>query len=118
MHNVDESKLRIIQELVPGKQVSIAHLIANPDASLYESLNLKQLKANAIGLLTITPAEATIIAADIAVKSSGVSIGFIDRQNGTLIITGSVSETQAALNAITDYLKEKMDFSICELTKT
>lgn len=118
MHSIDESKLRIIQELVPGKQVSIAHLIANPDISLYNSLNIKQFKAGAIGLLTITPAEAAIIAADIAVKSSGVSISFIDRENGTLIITGSVSEAEAALNAITDYLREKMDFSVCELTKT
>lgn len=35
-----EEKVRIIQELVPGKQITIAHLIANPDESLYEKLGL------------------------------------------------------------------------------
>ncbi|MEG2146783.1 MAG: propanediol utilization protein, partial [Lachnospiraceae bacterium] len=31
---------RIVQELVPGKQISIAHIIANPDKILYEKLGL------------------------------------------------------------------------------
>ena len=26
-----EDKLRIVQELVPGKQITLAHIIANPD---------------------------------------------------------------------------------------
>ena len=30
-----EIKQRIIQELVPGKQISLAHIIANPDQILY-----------------------------------------------------------------------------------
>ena len=30
-----ENKQRIIQEYVPGKQITMAHVIANPDASLY-----------------------------------------------------------------------------------
>ena len=29
-------KMRIIQELVPGKQITIAHVIANPDKILYK----------------------------------------------------------------------------------
>ena len=33
-------KLRIIQELVPGRQVTLAHLIANPDPVLYQKLGL------------------------------------------------------------------------------
>lgn len=35
-----EGKTRIVQELVPGKQITIAHLIANPDKVLYEKLGL------------------------------------------------------------------------------
>ena len=31
-------KQRIIQELVPGKQITLAHIIANPDEILYDSL--------------------------------------------------------------------------------
>lgn len=30
----EEMKQRIVQELVPGKQITLAHVIANPDAML------------------------------------------------------------------------------------
>ena len=39
----NEGKVRIIQELVPGKQITIAHLIANPDNELYEKLGLNRI---------------------------------------------------------------------------
>ena len=35
-----ENKQRIIQEFVPGKQVTMAHLIANPDVSLYKKIGV------------------------------------------------------------------------------
>ena len=35
-----EQKTRIIQELVPGKQITLAHIIANPDKILYRKLGL------------------------------------------------------------------------------
>ena len=37
----EETKQRIIQEFVPGKQVTLAHVIANPVPSLYEKMGLK-----------------------------------------------------------------------------
>ena len=37
---LDKEKLRIIQELVPGKQITLAHIIANPDSILYKKLGL------------------------------------------------------------------------------
>lgn len=117
----NEEKLRIIQELVPGKQVTIAHLIANPDADLYVKLGLNpdiDYSKAAIGLTTISPAETAVIAADIAVKAAGVTLGFVDRFSGTLIVTGTISETEAALRAILDYVREKMGFTVCEITRT
>lgn len=45
-HQHTEEKMRIIQELVPGKQVTLAHIIANPDASLYEKISLEAGSAN------------------------------------------------------------------------
>ena len=39
MHD-NTTKQRIIQELVPGKQITIAHVIANPDKILYRKLGL------------------------------------------------------------------------------
>lgn len=117
----NEGKLRIIQELVPGKQITIAHLIANPDADLYVKLGLNpdiDYSKAAIGLITISPAETAVIAADIAVKAAGVELGFVDRFSGTMIVTGTVSETEAALKAILDYAKEKMGFTVCDITRT
>ena len=117
----NEGKVRIIQELVPGKQITIAHLIANPDNELYEKLGLNpniDYSKSAIGIVTISPAETAVIAADIAVKSAGVELGFVDRFSGTLIVTGTVSETEAALKAILDYVEEKMGFTVCNITRT
>lgn len=113
-------KARIIQELVPGKQITLAHIIANPDEILYQKLGLDPAKNHkgAIGILTVSPSETAIIAGDIAIKSSGAELGFVDRFSGTVILTGTVSEVDASLLAITDYVKNKLGFTVCEITKT
>lgn len=116
-----QDKFRIIQELVPGKQISLAHVIAAPDEILYQKLGLNpniDYSNSAIGILTISPAETAVIAADIAMKSSNVELGFVDRFSGTLIITGKVSDTDTAMRAILSYAKETLDFAVCEITRT
>ena len=116
-----DEKTRIIQELVPGKQITLAHVIANPDKILYRKLGLDpavDYSKSAIGILTVSPSETAIIAADIALKSSGAELGFVDRFSGTVIVTGTVSEVEASMEAITEYAKTKLGFSVCELTKT
>ncbi len=45
---------RMIQEYVPGKQVTLAHVIANPGKELFKKLGLPDT-VSAIGILTITP---------------------------------------------------------------
>ena len=113
---------RIIQESVPGKQCTLAHIIAKPNEVLYQKLglnpNIDTQKAGAIGIMTLTPGEMAIIAGDLAIKASSVEIGFVDRFSGTLIVTGSVSEVEASLRAISDYASEVLGFSVCALTKT
>ena len=89
-----QDKMRIVQELVPGKQITIAHIIANPDDILYRKLGLDpavDYSKTAIGIVTMSPAETAVIAGDIAIKSSGVELGFVDRFSGTLIISTSAS---------------------------
>lgn len=116
-----ETKQRIVQELVPGKQITIAHIIANPDKILYEKLGLDpniDYSKSAIGVMTISPAETAIIIADIAVKSSGVDLGFVDRFSGSLIITGSVSEVEASVQTILEYVEKKLGFTACGITRT
>lgn len=116
-----KDKMRIIQEIVPGKQITIAHIIANPDEILYQKLGLDpalDYTKTAIGIVTMSPSETAIIAGDIAMKASGVELGFVDRFSGTLIVTGSVSEVEAALKALVDYSRDKLGFTVCEITRT
>ena len=112
MIELDEKK-RIIQEFVPGKQVTLAHVIANPTEDLYLKLGLIDA-SGAIGIFTITPSEAAMIAADVATKSANVSIGFVDRFNGSLVITGDVS----ALTEVMNTLCGMMGFASAPITKT
>ena len=44
MDNIYQDKQRIIQEFVPGKQVTMAHIIANPDPVLYQKLGLDRYR--------------------------------------------------------------------------
>ena len=117
----NREKTRIIQELVPGKQITLAHIIANPDEILYKKLGLDpagEYTAAAIGILTMSPAETAIIAGDIATKASGAELGCVDRFSGTLIITGSVSQVQEAVAAVVRYADETLGFTVCPITKT
>jgi len=116
-----KDKMRIVQELVPGRQITLAHIIANPDPILYQKMGLDpSLDYNkaAIGVLTVSPAETAVITADIALKASGADLGFVDRFSGTLIITGSVSEVEASFTAITEYFRDVLKFSVCDVTRT
>lgn len=117
----NEGKARIIQELVPGKQITLAHIIANPDPVLYTKLGLDpagDYRTSAIGIITLSPAETAIIAGDIATKASGAQLGFVDRFSGTLIVTGSVSQVSEAVSAVAVYCAETLGFTVCPITKT
>ncbi|MGZ0085410.1 ethanolamine utilization microcompartment protein EutS [Caldibacillus thermoamylovorans] len=111
-----ERKERIIQEYVPGKQLNLAHIIANPDESLYTRLGINE--AGAIGILTVTPTETAIIAADIATKSADVEIGYLDRFTGSVVITGSVSDVETAIQNIKEFFVKTLKFSTAEITKS
>ena len=119
--NDNDAKQRIIQELVPGKQITLAHILAAPDAILYRKLGLDpsvDYARSAIGIVTMTPAEYAIIAADLAIKKSAAELGFVDRFSGTLIVTGKVDEVEASLAAVTEYAERVLGFKVCAITKT
>ena len=118
MSDAFQDKQRIIQEFVPGKQVTMAHLIANPEDDLYKKLGVVSKKRGALGIMTITPSEAAIIGADVATKAANVDIVFVDRFSGTLIITGTVSEVNSSLAALCDYARETLGFTVCPVTRT
>ncbi|SMC70379.1 ethanolamine utilization microcompartment protein EutS [Sporomusa malonica] len=109
-------KKRIIQEYVPGKQVSLAHIIAAPVQDIYERLGVEE--RGAIGISTFTPSETAIIAADIATKTSDVEIGFLDRFTGSLVISGDVASVEAAMIAINDTFEKLLGFTPAKITRT
>jgi len=109
-------KQRVIQEYVPGKQLTLAHVIANPDPVLYTKLGIEEAKA--LGILTLTPTETAIIAADVATKAAHVGIGYLDRFTGSLVIAGDVAAVEMAIDAVGVFLQEKLKFSVAPLTRS
>ncbi len=110
-----EKKERIIQEFVPGRQITLAHIIANPVPDLYGKLGILDI-CGAIGIFTITPSEGAIIAADAATKASDVSIGFVDRFSGSLLVYGDVAAVRAAMTGVMHVLCDEMKFTPAEIT--
>lgn len=113
-----QAKGRIIEEFVPGKQVTLSHIIAHPDKDLYQKLGLSGEYNEAIGVLTLTPSEAAIIAGDIATKSGNVKIGFMDRFSGALVIVGDVGSVETALNGVITLLRDVLNFTVSPITKS
>ncbi|NDV23298.1 BMC domain-containing protein [Desulfovibrio sp. JC022] len=114
----NDNKQRIIQEYVPGKQVTLAHLIASPHRDIYLKLGLDDNSSGAIGIMTITPSEGVIIASDVATKAASVEIGFLDRFGGSLLILGDVASVEASLRAVLDYFEGTLHYSSVELTRS
>jgi ethanolamine utilization protein EutS len=113
---MSEEKKRFIQEFVPGKQITLSHLIANPDEELFEKLGIQT--TGSIGILTLTPSETVIIAGDLATKAANVSIGFLDRFTGSLVLVGSVSEVDMAMKRINQFLSETLGYTPAAITKS
>ena len=116
--NPFDSKQRIIQEFVPGKQVTMAHLIANPNDDLYKKLGVVSKTRGALGILTITTSEAAIIGADVATKAAEVEIVFVDRFSGSLVICGDVAAVDAALKDVLRVLGGTLHFTMTEITRS
>lgn len=100
---------------VPGKQVTVAHLIAHPAPEICEKAGIPDV--DAIGILTLTPGETAIIAGDMAVRSADVNVAFLDRFSGTLILYGSVGAVEQALAQVNDMLNRLLQFTICPVTR-
>ena len=117
-------KLRLTRLRIPGKEVCLAHIIRAPQASVYQNLGLhigvhegEDHTGESIGLIRFTPWEAVVVAADVAMKSADVQIGFMDRFCGSLILTGGLSEVQTAVEEVVRFFGEVLDFQTCKIYK-
>ena len=118
--DIMQKAARIIMESVPGKQITLSHVIASPDPILYRKLGLDpniDYHNAAIGILCQTPYETAIITADIALKSASITLGFVDRFSGTLVVTGSISDVTIAWEKVLEYASHVLCFEVCPITK-
>jgi ethanolamine utilization protein EutS len=109
-------KTRIIQEFVPGKQITIAHVIANPNRDICERIGVDN--KGAVGIMTITPGEGSIIAADAASKAAKIKVEFVDRFTGGLVFSGEVSAVESALINAMHALVDILGFEKAEITRS
>lgn len=117
-------KLRITRLRIPGKEVCLAHVISAPQSPVYQNLGLhigvhegEDHSGESIGLIRFTPWEAVVVAADVAMKSADVQIGFMDRFCGSLILTGGLSEVETAVEEVVRFFREALGFHTCEIHK-
>ena len=117
-------RLRMTRVRVPGKEVCLAHVLSPSETCIYQNLALhigvhegEDHTGESIGLIRFTPWEVVVAAADIAVKSADVQVGFMDRFCGSLILTGGLSQVQAAVEEVVRFFGEELGFRTCEVHK-
>ena len=123
--NLKDRRLRLVRLRTPGKEVCFAHIITPVNEEIYSNLGLdigvhegEDHRGEAVGLIRFTPWEATVAAADFAVKSANVEIGFLDRFCGTLILTGGVCEVETAVREVVRIFRDELGFRVCDVHKS
>ncbi len=119
-NNDPNEQVRIVQETVAGKEITLAHIIAGPAPIVFTKLGLNpniDYRSSAIGIMNMTPPETVVIASDISVKAAEVYLGFADRFSGTLIITGELSSVEAAIKEVVEYFHDSLGFVSCPISK-
>ena len=118
-------RLRMTRVRVPGKEVCLAHILSPSQSCIYQNLALpigvhegEDHTGESIGMIRFTPWEAVVVAADVAVKSANVEIGFMDRFCGSLILTGRLSDVQTAVEEVVTFFKEELGFHTCEIHRS
>ena len=118
-------KLRMTRVRVPGKSIDFAHVFTPSDKSVYENLALhigvhegEDHRGDAIGMVRVTPWEAIVVAADVAVKAAHVEVGFMDRFSGALIILGGLSQVMTAVEEVVKFFRDELHFDVCEIHKS
>ena len=98
--------------------VGFRHILTQEAAekvNLFSVITL--LPGQSIGLLHLTPWEATVVAADVAMKSGTVELGFLDRFSGAVILLGSRAEVKSALEHVVEFFRTELGFTVCEITE-
>lgn len=120
----ESGELRVVQVYVPGREITLAHVIGRSVKCVNQNLGLEigfhqgeDHTGEAVGLLQFTPWESVVIASDIAVKEADVQIGFMDRFCGALILMGRRNDVKTSMEAILRYFESTLGFTVCELSE-
>lgn len=124
--NLKGKHLRMTRVRVPAKEVCLAHVINHPsEERIYQNLGLhigvhegENHTGESIGMIRFTPWEAVVVAADVAMKSADVQIGFMDRFCGSLIITGGLAQVQTAVEEVVRFFDKELGFRTCSIHKS
>ncbi len=124
--NLKGKRLRMVRMRIPGKEICMAHIISRPaDTSIYQNLGLhigvhegEDHTGESIGMIRFTPWEAVVVAADVAMKSADVQIGFLDRFCGSLILLGGLTQVETAVREVVRFFKDDLQFDTCEVFKS
>ena len=115
---IDTEKTRIIQEFVPGKQVTLAHIMANADPQLLPKIGIQDKVSRSVAVMTLTPGEAAIIGGDVAAKAADVELAYVDRFSGSLLLVGQLADIEAGVQAVVETLVGVLGFAPCPITRT
>ena len=109
---------------VPGREITLAHVIGRPDPCVYTNLCLEigfhadfKQDGRSIGILQLSPPESAVIAADVAVKAGAVDVGFMDRFSGALIVTGARAEVDAAIEENVRFFRDDLHYRVCPISE-
>ena len=76
------------------------------------------VQRESLGIIETFSAASAIKAADTAVKSANVEVGFMDRFCGSLILTGGLAEVQTAVESVVKFFDEVLGFKTCEIHRS
>lgn len=117
--NLKGKTLRMTRVRVPGREVCLAHVVKRAEKEVCQNLGLhigvhenEDHTGEAIGLVSFTPWESVVVAADVALKAADVQLGFMDRFCGSLIITGGLIEVKTAVEEVVKFFKNELNFGI------
>ena len=111
-----QDQIRVVQETVSGKEITLAHVIGGPEPIIYTKLGLNpsvDYGSSALGIMNITPPESAVIASDIAIKAADVYLGFA----GTMIITGEIADVTTAITQVVEFFHDTLGYVTCKVTK-
>ena len=122
--NLKGKRLRMTRLRVPAKEVCLAHILNPSEERIYHNLALhigvhegEDHTGEALGMVRLTPWEAVVAAADVAVKSADVQLCFMDRFCGSLIVSGNLTDVQTAVETVVEYFGE-IGFSTCQVHRS